>query len=171
MVRFTANPVPESWLLQVAPADIVMVEGLERAVRELFGTATRLREGGAHDQAEYLEQLAEPLADHLEAAVDHIEEGERSLEEEVSFEEEASLDHELAILWADYLSWSQGISYRPRGTSDEYYETEVDFAQLIRHLFLEHLRPSQLRDMTDEHLIAAARDAYLRYMQVRRAVR
>ena len=152
------NPVVPELAAQLSESEVRMLNALESAWRILSAASEGLHEKGAHNQADVLDEFAEPIAAVMEdIATEMLEEGtEREggeLEQSGIEIEYASLEEDFAMIYRDWLDYLEGRGMR---------EFDGDLASVLRHAATYHptMRQPLKEGITDDQLIDAAQDAY-----------
>lgn len=131
----------------------MLLDSLQEAYRVLFVGAQKLREEfGDHDKATILEVHGEELADVTEAIASQID------EDTAEPDRMSSVEEEFSNVWQDFLQWQAG---EPSSRCEYSYGSKKRLGSLLRNILMECAVGIPLRkDVTDDELIEAAKDAW-----------
>jgi hypothetical protein len=146
------NPIHPQAQTMMTEGQVITLEALEQATRVLVQAADDLRERlGAHDLATVLEVEAERMLLVTETTAEDLLQG--TPESDVW----PSVEEQLGVIWQDYQQWASG---QPSARGEESYGTKKRLARLLRHAFEFAGYGIPRRKVSDDALIAAARDAW-----------
>jgi len=152
------NPLRRPFSEELSSEDVIFLNALNDSSTLILNAADRLRDIGAHANAEALEVIAEQIIEQLEQGLEEATEFDPTEFGEPEDEEFSTLDEDYAAIYADYLARLAGdppLSSR----GNECFATQRRFADLLRDV-PSHYGLFVRKDVTDEQLIEAAKDAY-----------
>ena len=143
------------------------LEALKVRIQTLSAEADTLRERGLHDQAEEVEVELSTAMDLFEREADDVEAPDNEGDVEDLGSGYWSGGSGITHRGPDAATWDLAMLYKEHldGSIHGRVDTEEDLVQIARHVIRDH--GGDITRTSDQELIAAAKDAYERMMQLR----